>query len=62
MFTPSTMRARASPPKITSFAAILIFLKDLISWGQSGHALRALTDLSRKLLITQPPQTGLLLS
>jgi hypothetical protein len=24
MFTPSTMRARASPPKITSFAAILI--------------------------------------
>jgi hypothetical protein len=24
MFTPSTMRARASPPKITSFDAILI--------------------------------------
>jgi ribosomal protein L30/L7E len=23
MFTPSTMRARASPPKITSFAAML---------------------------------------
>jgi hypothetical protein len=24
MFTPSTMRARASPPKITSFAAIFV--------------------------------------
>jgi hypothetical protein len=24
MFTPSTMRARASPPKITSFAAMCI--------------------------------------
>jgi len=26
MFTPSTMRARASPPKITSFAAIFKLL------------------------------------
>jgi hypothetical protein len=25
MFTPSIMRARASPPKTTSFAAIVVF-------------------------------------
>jgi hypothetical protein len=25
MFTPSTMRARASPPKMTSFAAMFVF-------------------------------------
>jgi hypothetical protein len=30
MFTPSTMRARASPPKMTSFAAMLILQIQLI--------------------------------
>jgi hypothetical protein len=30
MFTPSTMRARASPPKITSLAAMLRLLNQKI--------------------------------
>src|SRR5688572_21243687 len=41
MFTPSTMRARASPPKTTSFAAMFLTPKIgfLISWGQSSQPL-----------------------
>ena len=44
MFTPSTMRARASPPKITSFAAMLLPQK-LVGWiadsRESGDLLQA---------------------
>src|SRR5688500_10441239 len=44
MFTPSTMRARASPPKTTSFAAMFSYSRysvQLVSWGQSSQPLRA---------------------
>src|SRR5687768_14516859 len=39
MFTPSTMRARASPPKMTSFAAMLLTPEYQLMWGWKGLAL-----------------------
>src|SRR5687767_1530240 len=41
MFTPSTMRARASPPKTTSFAAMCIYLECSEWGGNSGDLLQA---------------------